>query len=278
MPRCCRCDPGRARPGPRQHRGCETTRRRQRRARPTPDELTACRPGRERTIPARRGLLGSWACRSASDRWGEDVKIAVGAHHDERVGGAEASAGHKGIQSAVRCGRRNCDPARSADSHDGTGAAFGQANLASGPAPEVGSGRPIRSNRDIGRPSRVTGDGRTPLLPTAALCNRGKASILSALLQLAQRFAWSPLLERTVRLPSVREENKGVTNDHRNYQEGRLRPRLWIHRRRGWEGILLPSWRPPGSLDFDRLVGGERVSFEIETSPKGPRAIQVSAN
>ena len=30
-------------------------------------------------------------------------------------------------------------------------------------------------------------------------------------------------------------------------------------------------------LDFDRLVGGERVSFEIEASPKGPRAIQVSA-
>jgi cold shock protein len=30
-------------------------------------------------------------------------------------------------------------------------------------------------------------------------------------------------------------------------------------------------------LEFDRLVGGERVSFEIETSPKGPRAIQVSA-
>jgi len=30
-------------------------------------------------------------------------------------------------------------------------------------------------------------------------------------------------------------------------------------------------------LDFDRLAGGERVSFEVETSPKGPRAIQVSA-
>jgi CspA family cold shock protein len=30
-------------------------------------------------------------------------------------------------------------------------------------------------------------------------------------------------------------------------------------------------------LEFDRLVGGERVSFEVETSPKGPRAIQVSA-
>ena len=31
------------------------------------------------------------------------------------------------------------------------------------------------------------------------------------------------------------------------------------------------------SLDFDRLVGGERVMFEIETSPKGPRAEQVRA-
>ncbi len=31
------------------------------------------------------------------------------------------------------------------------------------------------------------------------------------------------------------------------------------------------------SLDFDRLVGGERVSFEIEQSPKGPRAVQVAA-
>jgi CspA family cold shock protein len=30
-------------------------------------------------------------------------------------------------------------------------------------------------------------------------------------------------------------------------------------------------------LDFDRLVGGESVEFEIEASPKGPRAIQVSA-
>ncbi|MGZ6273900.1 MAG: cold-shock protein [Candidatus Limnocylindrales bacterium] len=31
------------------------------------------------------------------------------------------------------------------------------------------------------------------------------------------------------------------------------------------------------SLDFDRLAGGERVSFEIEANPKGPRATQVSA-
>lgn len=29
------------------------------------------------------------------------------------------------------------------------------------------------------------------------------------------------------------------------------------------------------TLDFDRLVGGERVEFEIEQSPKGPRANRV---
>ncbi len=29
------------------------------------------------------------------------------------------------------------------------------------------------------------------------------------------------------------------------------------------------------SIDFDRLIGGERVQFEVETSPKGPRAVQV---
>jgi CspA family cold shock protein len=31
------------------------------------------------------------------------------------------------------------------------------------------------------------------------------------------------------------------------------------------------------SLDFDRLNGGEAVTFEIEDSPKGPRANRVSA-
>jgi cold shock protein len=29
------------------------------------------------------------------------------------------------------------------------------------------------------------------------------------------------------------------------------------------------------SLDFDRLVGGEQVEFEVEQSPKGPRASRV---
>jgi CspA family cold shock protein len=31
------------------------------------------------------------------------------------------------------------------------------------------------------------------------------------------------------------------------------------------------------SLDFDRLTGGERVEFEVEQSPKGPRASNVRA-
>ena len=31
------------------------------------------------------------------------------------------------------------------------------------------------------------------------------------------------------------------------------------------------------TLDFDRLVGGECVEFEIEQSPKGPRAVRVRA-
>jgi cold shock protein len=30
-------------------------------------------------------------------------------------------------------------------------------------------------------------------------------------------------------------------------------------------------------LDFDRLIGGEKVEFEIEQTPKGPRASKVHA-
>jgi CspA family cold shock protein len=31
------------------------------------------------------------------------------------------------------------------------------------------------------------------------------------------------------------------------------------------------------SLNFVRLIGGERVEFEVEASPKGPRATKVRA-
>ena len=31
------------------------------------------------------------------------------------------------------------------------------------------------------------------------------------------------------------------------------------------------------TLDFDRLSGGERVTFDVQQSPKGPRAGQVHA-
>jgi CspA family cold shock protein len=31
------------------------------------------------------------------------------------------------------------------------------------------------------------------------------------------------------------------------------------------------------SIDFDRLSGGEKVQFEVETGPKGPRAAHVRA-
>ncbi len=31
------------------------------------------------------------------------------------------------------------------------------------------------------------------------------------------------------------------------------------------------------TLDFDRLIGGEKVEFEIENSQKGPRAARVRA-
>lgn len=31
------------------------------------------------------------------------------------------------------------------------------------------------------------------------------------------------------------------------------------------------------SLDFERLAGGEKVIFEVEASPRGPRAVKVQA-
>ncbi|MEO7118235.1 MAG: cold shock domain-containing protein [Candidatus Limnocylindrales bacterium] len=31
------------------------------------------------------------------------------------------------------------------------------------------------------------------------------------------------------------------------------------------------------TLDFDRLVGGEKVAFDVESNPRGPRAVRVTA-
>ncbi len=31
------------------------------------------------------------------------------------------------------------------------------------------------------------------------------------------------------------------------------------------------------SIDFDRLVGGESVTFDVESNPRGPRATNVKA-
>jgi cold shock protein len=30
------------------------------------------------------------------------------------------------------------------------------------------------------------------------------------------------------------------------------------------------------TVDFDRLVGGESVNFDVEAGPKGPRAVKVT--
>ncbi len=32
-----------------------------------------------------------------------------------------------------------------------------------------------------------------------------------------------------------------------------------------------------GNLDFDRLNGGEKVEFDMQSSPRGPRAVNVRA-
>jgi CspA family cold shock protein len=31
------------------------------------------------------------------------------------------------------------------------------------------------------------------------------------------------------------------------------------------------------SIDFDRLVGGENVTFDVESNPRGPRAANIKA-
>ena len=87
----------------------------------------------------------------------------------------------------------------------------------------------------------------------------------------------SPLLERTVRSAVPVREVLEVLCDHRYHQEGRRRPRLRLHRRRGCEGILLPSRRPRlvARLRPPRRRRARRRS-RSRTSPKGPRATRCA--
>ena len=86
------------------------------------------------------------------------------------------------------------------------------------------------------------------------------------------------LLERTVRRHTQFGKHREGHHGHRYRQEAsfpiaasassppRTQKEYFFHR----SGL-------EGSLDFDRLVGGERVEFEVEQSPKGPRANKVRA-
>jgi CspA family cold shock protein len=95
--------------------------------------------------------------------------------------------------------------------------------------------------------------------------------------QLVTCFAWSPLLERTVRsatlcsgsvevLMTTGTIKKVVADRGFGFIAAEDEKEYFFHR-----GGL------DSSLDFDRLQGGERVEFDIEASPKGPRAAHVRA-
>lgn len=87
---------------------------------------------------------------------------------------------------------------------------------------------------------------------------------------------WSTLLELTARLPFVVREDVEV-----NVTTGTIKK---VVSDRGFGFIAADDQKEyffhrdglNSSLDFDRLVGGEKVSFEIEQSPKGPRAKDVT--
>jgi CspA family cold shock protein len=90
------------------------------------------------------------------------------------------------------------------------------------------------------------------------------------------RLAWSMGSSRTGRAPfELFEERRGLT-----MTTGTIKR---IISERGFGFIADPDGKEyffhkdglAPSLDFDRQVGGESVSFEVEAGPKGPRAVQV---
>jgi CspA family cold shock protein len=84
------------------------------------------------------------------------------------------------------------------------------------------------------------------------------------------------LLEPTVRRQSVREETEVAM------ASGTVKK---IVSDRGFGFITAEDGKDyffhrdsvEGTLDFDRLNGGETVTFDVENSPKGPRASRVKA-
>jgi len=86
-----------------------------------------------------------------------------------------------------------------------------------------------------------------------------------------------PFLERTVRLRFPVRENVEVT-----VTTGTIKK---VVADRGFGFITADDEKDyffhrgglDSSLDFDRLVGGEKVTFDIEQSPKGPRALNVQS-
>jgi len=88
---------------------------------------------------------------------------------------------------------------------------------------------------------------------------------------------WSSSLERTVRLPYLCSRRVEVT-----VTTGTIKK---VVSDRGFGFIAAEDGKEyffhrnglTSSLDFDRLTGGEKVQFEIEASPKGPRATNVQS-
>ncbi len=89
-------------------------------------------------------------------------------------------------------------------------------------------------------------------------------------------LVWSSSLERTVRLsPCSRRVEVTVTT-------GTIKK---VVSDRGFGFIAADDGKEyffhrnglTSSLDFDRLAGGEKVQFQIEQSPKGPRATNVQS-
>ena len=106
----------------------------------------------------------------------------------------------------------------------------------------------------------------------------GYPEVLSSVLAIpAMLRVVDPLLEQTVRLLSLFGKPLEV-----NVATGTIKK---IVADRGFGFIAAEDAKEyffhrdalDSSLDFDRLSGGERVTFEVEQSPKGPRAGQVRA-